>query len=196
MIKCIFTKVNASGMKHSNPASASAHETCTNKQWIAVFLVAIAAFLFSASDVSAQQTKGDIAVGAHFSIGTAGPGFGGNFRFNATDHVRLEGLFTIFASNTIEKQFDGIKIQEDTKWWNAIVNMHYVFSNDTQKKFVPYLIAGLGFLGKGTGEDAGGLPVINFGAGGDFKIVSNLALNVELKLRAVAPFTLGAVYTF
>jgi len=186
----------ASEVKYSSRTSTLAHETRKNKQRLAVLLVVIAAYIFSAADVLAQQTKGDIAVGAHFSIGTAGPGFGGNLRFNATDHVRLEGLFTIFASNTVDIEINGEKIQEDTKWWNAIVNMHYVFSNDTQKKFVPYMIAGLGFLGKGSGEDAGGLPVINIGAGADLKVVSNFALNFELKLRAVAPVTIGAVYTF
>ena len=186
----------ASEAKYSSRTSTLAHETRKNKQRLAVLLVVIAVYIFSAADVLAQQTKGDIAVGAHLSIGTAGPGFGGNLRFNATDHVRLEGLFTIFASNTFDIEINGEKIQEDTKWWNAIVNMHYVFSNDTQKKFVPYMIAGLGFLGKGSGEDAGGLPVINIGAGADLKVVSNFALNFELKLRAVAPVTIGAVYTF
>jgi hypothetical protein len=66
-------------------------------------------------------------------------GGGANFRYNVTDPIRLQGLFTIYASNAMSIEVDGEEVlDKSTKWWDAIVNMHYVFSTDTEKKFVPY----------------------------------------------------------
>ena len=160
---------------------------------MAVLVMTLCLSVFSTGTVSAQQQKGDMAVAAHLSVGTAGVGGGANFRYNVSAPIRLQGLFTIYASNAVSLTVNGEEIlDKSTKWWDAIVNMHYVFSTDTEKKFVPYMIAGLGLLTKGDGS----LPVVNIGVGGDFKLSSNFALNAELKIRAVAPFTLGVMYNF
>ena len=160
----------------------------------------LAAGILSTANASAQQ-KGDMAVGGHFSL--IGMGIGPKFQYNVANKIRLESAFTYYLLVSESSMF----VDEDfslNSWWDVTVNAHFLIP--AGKSVVLYPIAGLGINRIGYKEEAIGyfeeekgtltLPVINLGFGSEFKLGEHIALNLELKIRAMALFNVGVAYKF
>jgi outer membrane protein X len=146
-----------------------------------VLKITIAAIALTMTAFTANaQTKGDMAAGAKFALGTgdgwSNMGFGAKFQYNVMDPLRLEASFTYFLKKDLVTQWDGS------------VNAHWLFRVGERVNVYP--LAGLGILNTGVdlGLDEYGLGsasasdfAFNIGGGADFFVSQSMFLNVEAK---------------
>jgi len=167
-----------------------------------MYFALLVAFLFSATDVFAQQQKGDMSAGANVNVIL--PGLGAKYRYALNQNFRVEGCFNWFIKKKAENQILNANVPvedlEDINRWDATVNAHWFFA----KRKAPYLIAGVGVVHKNVisvleTEDlivAGYRPAINIGIGWDINVGEKLTINIELKSRWLGLLSAGLVYKF
>lgn len=125
--------------------------------------------------------KGESALGVSLNYGNeANLGLGLKYRYGITDHLRLEPAFDYYFKN------------DHFSMWDLGANLHYVFP--VADRVSVYPLAGLNYaqgkahlsdLGEGWSNVTSGKIAINLGAGVDFKMASNVNLNLELKYQIV-----------
>ena len=165
----------------------------------------LAAYLFSAADVFAQQQRGDMSAGVNVNIIL--PGIGAKYRYAINENFRLEGCFNWFIEKKAENQLlTAISDSEgeDIKRWDATLNTHWFFGRSNSL----YFIAGGGIVHKNVVSSEVGLfddendivpgfrPALNIGLGWDIRLGENLALNIEVKSRWLGLLSTGLVYKF
>jgi outer membrane protein X len=148
-------------------------------------IIIIAAVAMSGT-ASAQQ-QGDVAVGGNLVISTwrsggdsyTRTGIGAKLFYNVTNPIRLAGEFDYF----LKKDYSTM--------WDLSVYGHYLFPVANQIWVYPSVglgvigvkanVPGFGNLGKYSNSEL----AISLGAGADYELTSNLALNTELRLKLV-----------
>lgn len=175
------------------------------------------AIVMVASVYSAMAQKGDMAGGIQLNYGTQieSVGIGVKYQYGITDAIRIEPSFDYYFGKGGGNMFD----------FN--VNAHYLFG--VAPKIHVYPLAGLGYTSWKVGEvsieyDGGtnwggqdyseypgderpssssrtGKIAINLGAGVEYQLATNIAINAELKYQIISNFNqlvagIGVVYKF
>ena len=139
--------------------------------------------------------KGEKSVGLSFNYGTEIEtlGFGLKFNYNLTDDVRMAPNFTFF----LKKNYHTM--------WDVNLDFNYLFR--VMPKFNIYPIAGLS-LATIHRQKIGELPSdnltkfgVNLGAGFEYDITREWAVNLEMKYRIMSDIDqgvigIGAIYRF
>lgn len=140
---------------------------------ILVLLICLCAF---ATTSFAQ--KGESTLGANLNFSNErNIGIGAKYRYSFTDNWRIEPVFNYYFKH------------DYVSMWDLGANMHYVIP--VASKISVYPLAGLEYantklhseLWKGGLND--GQIAINLGAGVDFKIASNVTLDLGLKYQII-----------
>lgn len=124
--------------------------------------------------------KGESALGVNLNYGNdTNFGLGVKYRYNFTDNLRIEPAFDYYFK------------KDYASFWDIGANLHYVFPVADQIGIYP--LGGLSYLHMkahlsdlGLDEDySNGKIAVNLGAGADFKIATNVSINLELKYMIV-----------
>lgn len=140
---------------------------------ILVLLICLCAF---ATTSFAQ--KGESTLGANLNFSNErNIGIGAKYRYSFTDNWRIEPVFNYYFKH------------DYVSMWDLGANMHYVFP--VASKISVYPLAGLEYVNTKLHSELlkGGLNdgqiAINLGAGVDFKIASNVTLDLGLKYQII-----------
>jgi len=162
--------------------NGASSKSCMSRGNFYKIVAMIAIALCVVFETSAQ--KGDMAVGGNLLLGSGGSythfGVGGKFLYNITDPVRLAAEFDFFPR------------KDYFSWWDFSVFGHYVFS--IGEKIAVYPLVGAGIMGVQMKIDYRILDDFTFstsgfvftpGAGGEYKLSSNLSVNAELRYKFI-----------
>lgn len=170
--------------------------------WRKVAIIIIAVATMSAS--AAAQKQGEMAAGANLLFGTtsgySNVGLGAKFLYNVTDPIRLAGEFDYFFK------------KDYTNMWDVSIYGHYLFP--VADKIEVYPSVGLGVVGSRASIPTISIPgygivggsashsdfAFSLGAGADYELTSNLALNAEFRIKFITGswynFLVGVAYKF
>lgn len=139
----------------------------------------------------AQQGQKSIGVNLGYGSEIESFGLGAKFQYGITDPIRLEAAFNYFFENN------------HVNMWDLNLNFHYLFPLGSGFKVYP--LAGLTYTNWhteiGDWDETEGRVGANLGAGLQYDIASNLALNFDLKYQFVkdfdqVAFAFGIAYKF
>ncbi len=140
---------------------------------------------------AASAQKGMKGIGLNVNYGTEIENFGvgAKFQYFFTDHLRGEAVFDYFFE------------KDHVHGWNLSADMHYLF-NISGERLHLYPILGL-TLANADGDFMEAVTKFgaNIGAGIEYDVASNLAVNFQVKYAAVSKIDqaiigLGATYRF
>ena len=141
--------------------------------------------------------KGESALGLNLNYGNdTNLGMGVKYQYCITDNFRIEPAFNYYFKN------------DYVSMWDLGANLHYLFP--VAEKVTVYPLGGLGYANAtahtsdligGADNVSDGKIAINLGAGVDFKVASNLKLNVEAKYQIIDSYnqlvvSAGVAFTF
>lgn len=121
--------------------------------------------------------KGESALGANLNFGNeTNFGIGVKYRYSFTDNWRIEPVFNYYFK------------QDYVSMWDLGANMHYVIP--VASNFSVYPLAGVEYANTtvdlgGLGDINDGQIAINLGAGVDFKVASNITIDLGLKYQII-----------
>lgn len=128
--------------------------------------------------------KGESALGVHLNYGNdSNLGLGVKYRYGITEHLRIEPAVNYYFKH------------DYASMWDMEANLHYLFPVADNVSIYP--LGGLGYaratahlsdLGIGWKNVSDGKIAVNLGAGMDFRVASNIKLNLELKYQIVDNF--------
>ena len=139
----------------------------------------------------AQQGQKSIGVNLGYGSEIESFGLGAKFQYGITDPIRLEAAFNYFFENNY------------VNMWDLNMNFHYLFPLGSGFKVYP--LVGLTYTNWhaeiGDWDETEGRVGANLGAGLQYDIASNLALNFDLKYQFVkdfdqVAFAFGIAYKF
>lgn len=137
--------------------------------------------------------KGEKAVGLSFNYGTEIEtlGFGLKFNYNITDEIRMAPNFTFFLK------------KNDFSMWDVNLDFNYLFRVAPEFKIYPILGLSVATLHWDNGGQSGNDSRFgaNIGAGFEYDLSREWAINLEIKYRAMsdidqAVIGFGVTYRF
>lgn len=141
----------------------------------------------------AQQ--GESALGVNLNYGNdTNFGLGVKYRYNLSDHVRIEPAFNYYFEH------------DNVSMWDLNANFHYLCP--VAENVTVYPLAGIGYANAtahlkdwGLDNESDGKITVNLGAGADFQVSSSVKLNLELKYQIIDDFnqlvlSAGVVFAF
>ena len=140
---------------------------------------------------SAFAQQGQKAIGVNLGYGSEieSFGLGAKFQYGITDPIRMEAAFNYFFES------------DYVSMWDLNLNFHYLFPLGSNFKVYP--LAGLTYTNWHADiiDENEGRVGANLGAGLQYDIASNLALNFDLKYQFVkdfdqVAFAFGIAYKF
>lgn len=157
---------------------------------ILVFLVCLCACI-----ATSYAQQGESALGVNLNYGNdTNFGLGVKYRYNLSDHVRIEPAFNYYFKH------DYISM------WDLNANFHYLCP--VAENVTVYPLAGIGYANAtahlkdwGLDNESDGKITVNLGAGADFQVSSSVKLNLELKYQIIDDFnqlvlSAGVVFAF
>lgn len=121
--------------------------------------------------------KGESALGANLNFGNEmNFGIGVKYRYSFTDNWRIEPVFNYYFKH------------DYVSMWDLGANMHYVIP--VASNISVYPLAGVEYANTtvdfgGLGDINDGQIAINLGAGVDFKVASNITIDLGLKYQII-----------
>ncbi len=157
---------------------------------ILVFLVCLCACI-----ATSYAQQGESALGVNLNYGNdTNFGLGVKYRYNLSDHVRIEPAFNYYFKH------------DYVSMWDLNANFHYLCP--VAENVTVYPLAGIGYANAtahlkewGLDNESDGKITVNLGAGADFQVSSSVKLNLELKYQIIDDFnqlvlSAGVVFAF
>lgn len=157
------------------------------------FLVILVCLCACIATSYAQQ--GESALGVNLNYGNdTNFGLGVKYRYNLSDHVRIEPAFNYYFEH------------DNVSMWDLNANFHYLCP--VAENVTVYPLAGIGYANAtahlkdwGLDNESDGKITVNLGAGADFQVSSSVKLNLELKYQIIDDFnqlvlSAGVVFAF
>lgn len=130
-----------------------------------IFMVAVMMLM----SVGAFAQAGQMGFGANLNYGTddgySQLGIGAKFKYEFIDNLRGEASAKYFLK------------KDDISYWNANLNINYLFH--IGDKFTVYPIGGIGLLGFKVADYSDSCLAFNFGPGCEYALTDNLKLEAE-----------------
>lgn len=157
---------------------------------ILVFLVCLCACI-----ATSYAQQGESALGVNLNYGNdTNFGLGVKYRYNLSDHVRIEPAFNYYFKH------------DYVSMWDLNANFHYLCP--VAENVTVYPLAGIGYANAtahlkdwGLDNESDGKITVNLGAGADFQVSSSVKLNLELKYQIIDDFnqlvlSAGVIFAF